>query len=332
MITPGLLASEEVEREPLLVREDLHPQPEQHLLRDPPRPREPRGAGHCRHDDEPEVRHGRRDDDGRVAGDDALVDSVLRQQRPGLQRRGLDEHEDGRHGDARPCASRAAPERERPVVEAVWGNGSSRSGTTGLVRGDLVDALLKLGGDAGERQARRRGDGALGAAAAAGLPSPKLTSLPLPRRPRRARARPARRPTALPRLIDSSGSSTGSSCSAATCARISAYRGSFASSSACVPSASTRPSSSTTTRSARLIVESRCAITRVVRSRRCRRSCSWIRCSTWTSTALVASSRTRIGAFVEQRAGERDPLPLTAGERVAALADDGVVPLGQAAR
>ena len=55
----------------------------------------------------------------------------------------------------------------------------------------------------------------------------------------------------------------------------------------------------------------------------------WIRCSTWTSIALVASSRTRIGGLIEQRAGDRHALALAARERVAALADDRVVAVGQ---
>ena len=88
-----------------------------------------------------------------------------------------------------------------------------------------------------------------------------------------------------------------------------------------VPSATIRPSSSSTTRSARLMVDSRWAMMSVVRPVQQPRSASWISCSTCTSTALVASSRMRIGGFDEQRAGDRDPLALPARQRVAALAD-----------
>ena len=80
-------------------------------------------------------------------------------------------------------------------------------------------------------------------------------------------------------------------------ARISAYRGSVASSSAWVPSAMMRPSSTTATRSARLMVESRWAMMSVVRPSMSVRSASWICCSICTSIAEVASSSTSIGGL-----------------------------------
>ena len=55
--------------------------------------------------------------------------------------------------------------------------------------------------------------------------------------------------------------------------------------------------SSRTTRSARLIVDSRWAMIRVVRPSISTRRPAWICCSTWTSMALVASSSTRIGGL-----------------------------------
>ena len=48
------------------------------------------------------------------------------------------------------------------------------------------------------------------------------------------------------------------------------------------------------------------------------------------STESVASSRIRIARVGEDRAGDREPLALAAGERQAALADARVVAVGQA--
>ena len=113
-------------------------------------------------------------------------------------------------------------------------------------------------------------------------------------------------------------------------ARISEYSGTFASSSSWVPSAMTRPSSSSSTRLARAIVEMRWAMTMVVR---------------WVEQAAQCFVDPRFDVDVDgarrvvenqdrrveqQRARDGDALTLTARERVAALADDGVVALGQA--
>ena len=54
-----------------------------------------------------------------------------------------------------------------------------------------------------------------------------------------------------------------------------------------------------------------------------------ISASTRGSTALVASSSSTIRGSVQQRPGQRDPLPLAAGQGQAALADHGVVAVGQ---
>ena len=73
------------------------------------------------------------------------------------------------------------------------------------------------------------------------------------------------------------------------------------------------------------MVESRCAITSVVRSCDTRSSASWISRSVWLSSAEVASSSSRIGGAFEDGAGDRDALLLAAGELQAALADLGLV-------
>ena len=71
-----------------------------------------------------------------------------------------------------------------------------------------------------------------------------------------------------------------------------------ASSSACVPCSATRPASSTTMRSTRSMVDRRCAMTIVVRPRISASiaACTWR--SDSESSADVASSRIRIGAFL----------------------------------
>ena len=90
-----------------------------------------------------------------------------------------------------------------------------------------------------------------------------------------------------------------------------------------MPSATTRPPSSSTTRSARLMVDSRWAMTSVVRSaQRARAARRGSAARPARRLRCVASSSTRIGGFGEQRAGDRDALALAARERVAALADD----------
>ena len=53
------------------------------------------------------------------------------------------------------------------------------------------------------------------------------------------------------------------------------------------------------------------------------------RASVWASTALVGSTSTRISGIGEQRAGQREALPLTAGEAASALLDVLVEAFGQ---
>ena len=81
--------------------------------------------------------------------------------------------------------------------------------------------------------------------------------------------------------------------------------------------------------SAPTMVESRCAITSVVRFFDTRSSASWISRSVWLSSAEVASSSSRIGGAFEDGARDRDALLLAAGKLQAALADLGLVALGR---
>ena len=71
----------------------------------------------------------------------------------------------------------------------------------------------------------------------------------------------------------------------------------------------------------------RCRI--VVRSAVTRRSVAWIAASVIGSTALVASSSTSTPRVGEQRPGQRQPLPLAAGQGQPALADHRVVAVRQ---
>ena len=104
------------------------------------------------------------------------------------------------------------------------------------------------------------------------------------------------------------------------------------SSSAAVPTSTTRPASRTAIRSARASVERRWATSSVVRlpaPSTSSRSAAWI--------SRLDRGVDGGGRVVEhehprgeqQRAGQRDPLPLPAGEGEALLADDGVVAVGQ---
>ena len=102
-----------------------------------------------------------------------------------------------------------------------------------------------------------------------------------------------------------------------------------AQSSSCVPASSTRPWSTTTMRSASDSDDRRCAMRIVVRSCAIRRSVAWISSSTRRVDRrgrVVEQQDLRVG---EQRAGERDPLALTARQREALLADDRVVAVGE---
>ena len=83
-------------------------------------------------------------------------------------------------------------------------------------------------------------------------------------------------------------------------------------------------------RSASLIVLSRWATRTTVLPARAVRRFSWIARSVAVSRWLVASSKIRISGLRQQRPGDRQPLPLAAGEVGPALADDRLVPLGQA--
>ena len=108
-----------------------------------------------------------------------------------------------------------------------------------------------------------------------------------------------------------------------------AYSPSWRMSSACVPRSTIRPRCMTRIWSARRIVESRCAMAIVVRP-------SMSRCEGRLDEAL-ADGVERGGRLVEdedprvleQHARDRHALLLAAGELVAALADDGVVAVGQ---
>ena len=104
-----------------------------------------------------------------------------------------------------------------------------------------------------------------------------------------------------------------------------------ASSPSCVPSATTLPPSSNTTRSASAIVAGRWAMMIVVRpcitsASAARISCSFDRVD--RRRRVVEDQDARVG---EHRARDRDALPLPARERVAVLADDRVVAVGQLA-
>ena len=110
--------------------------------------------------------------------------------------------------------------------------------------------------------------------------------------------------------------------------RARALRGSsafVASSPSCVPSATTRPSSSSTTRSASAIVAGRWAMMIVVRpciTSRKRAADLVLLARVDRRRRVVEDQDARVG---EHRARDRDALPLTTRERVAVLADDRVV-------
>ena len=96
-----------------------------------------------------------------------------------------------------------------------------------------------------------------------------------------------------------------------------------------MPVSTIRPSSTTTMRSASTIVDSRCAITIAVRPRSASSNARWIASSDSESRCDVASSRITIAGFFKQQPRDREPLLLAARHAVAALADDGVEPVGQ---
>ena len=83
----------------------------------------------------------------------------------------------------------------------------------------------------------------------------------------------------------------------------SVYSGQRSVSSSCVPESATRPSSSTTIRSARFSVDRRCAMISVVRPRMISLSAAWISASRRGSMAEVASSSTSSrGSVISARA------------------------------
>ena len=90
-----------------------------------------------------------------------------------------------------------------------------------------------------------------------------------------------------------------------------------------------RPPSSTAIRSASASVERRCATSSVVRPAVSARSVSWMAASVAVSTAEVASSSTSTRGSVSIALASAIALPLAAGQGQPALADDGVVAVGQ---
>ena len=80
-------------------------------------------------------------------------------------------------------------------------------------------------------------------------------------------------------------------------------------------------------RLARCTVAKRCAMTSVVRFCMIRPSARWTAASLSASSALVASSRSRIGASREHRARKRDALALSARQRHPALAEPSCIAL-----
>ena len=98
---------------------------------------------------------------------------------------------------------------------------------------------------------------------------------------------------------------------------------------ACVPMCVIVPSSSSATLSASSTVEARWATTMPVTERSTRRSASSTRASVCMSSADSVSSSTRIRGRGQHRPGQRQPLPLAAGQAHALLADPGVQPQRQ---
>ena len=70
-------------------------------------------------------------------------------------------------------------------------------------------------------------------------------------------------------------------------------------------------------------------MTTVVRPAETSRRLAWISFSVCVSSAEVASSNSRIARRLQDRAGDRHPLLLAAGELQPALADHGLVAVGQ---
>ena len=100
-------------------------------------------------------------------------------------------------------------------------------------------------------------------------------------------------------------------------------------SSSCVPRSEMTPSFSTKMTSARRTVASRCAIVIDVLPASSRSRPSKTSSSDCGSSAAEGSSSSRIGGVANDGAGDGDALTLTARQRVAAFADDGVVAVRQ---
>jgi hypothetical protein len=90
------------------------------------------------------------------------------------------------------------------------------------------------------------------------------------------------------------------------------------------------PPSTTSIWSARRMVDSRCAMTKVVRPCHQLVETAWIMASDSESSELVASSRIRMRGSASKRTRNRQPLALAAGKLHAALAHNGVVGIGKA--
>ena len=109
-----------------------------------------------------------------------------------------------------------------------------------------------------------------------------------------------------------------------------AYSALSRSSSWWVPTAVIRPPDSSATRSASSTVDGRCATTSAVVVRAGpRRSAASTSASVCTSSADSGSSSTRKRGPADHRPGQREPLPLAAGQAEALLADLGVDALRQ---
>ena len=208
-------------------------------------------------------------------------------------------------------SSQQAPQRQPPALARRSGcceKSTVGLAVVGLVGQQRVDAGLELGGDAAEGQAghrlRRAGrrprpgaaDPTAATAPSADPPGPAGRRRPGPIGARAPSARPravgAGRPDGCASDVPSASLGLGQDLGVERAWSRAARRG-------CRRPRSGPPSSSTT-RSARLMVDSRWATISVVRPSMSTRSASWICCSTWTSMALVASSRTRMGGLTSR--------------------------------
>ena len=318
-----LLVREVVEREPLDVAEHAVAEAVEHVLADAARPRGADRADDGGRHQQPHVDQRELPHDREVGGRtrrrrvDALVDGVGDEARPVLEREGLERDED-EHAEDRPTLGpeqRAEGERLLVLVDDLRERDVLRARSRARAR--AAPGPARASPEGRRRTAyRARCPTPLPARSGAAPSSARRRTLPLrptsvdppgweighadraaaPRRcpptrhvraPRCARGAPAPAPLlpparACPRTPLRRG--RGSRGRAGTSRMRSSWR----------PSATMRPPSSTTTRSARLIVESRWAMMSVVRPRISVRSAPWISNSRCASTALVASSSMRI--------------------------------------